>query len=122
MLRTKPLCLSFVVALCAVCLPALAHAQGGNSGSIVGYVYDQTGAPIKGVKITANSPTQIGGTKVAYSNDEGGFRIPQLSPGTFEIRASAPKLKTYIQKDLKVGINAAAEVNLVMEVESQGVE
>jgi len=122
-LRTKPLCLSAVAALCAVvCLPALAHAQGGNSGSIVGYVYDQTGAPIKGVKIAATSPTQIGGTKVAYSNDEGGFRIPQLFPGTFEIRASAPKLKTYIQKALKVGINAPAEVNLVMEVEAQGVE
>ena len=62
---------------------------------------EQTGAPIKGVKVAATSPTQIGGTKVAYSNDEGGFRIPQLFPGTFEVRATAPKLKTVIQKEIE---------------------
>jgi len=89
---------------------------------MIGYVFDQTGSPIKGVKVTATSPTQIGGNKIAYTNDEGMFRFRQLFPGTFEVRATAPKLKTVIQKDIKVGISAAAELNLVMEVEAQGVE
>jgi carboxypeptidase family protein len=103
-------------------LPAVALAQGGSEGSIIGYVYDQTGSPIKGVKIVASSPTQIGGSKTGYTNEEGMFRMRQLFPGTFEVRASAPKLKTVIQKEVKVGISAAAEVNLVMEVEAAGVE
>jgi hypothetical protein len=103
-------------------LPAVALAQGGNAGSIIGYVYDQTGSPIAGIQVTAVSPTQIGGARVAYSNDEGFFRIPALFPGTFELRAVAPKLRTVVQKDVLVGITVPAEVNLVMEVESAKVE
>jgi hypothetical protein len=100
----------------------IAHGQGGTYGTIIGYVYDQTGNPVKGVKIAASSDTQIGGAKVAYSGEDGAFRLRQLFPGTFEIRASAPKLKTVIQKEIKVGITAPAEVTLVMEVETAGIE
>lgn len=99
-----------------------AHAQGGVNGSINGWVLDQTGSPIKGVKVSATSDTQIGGAKVAYTNDEGFFRIVGLLPGVFEVAASAPKLKTAVQKDLRVGLNAPAQVDLVMEVETGTVE
>src|SRR5947207_2406133 len=67
------------------------RAQKGDSGSITGCVLDQTGSPIKGVKVTTSSPTQIGGRKVSYTNDEGCFRFPILDPGVFEVRADAPK-------------------------------
>jgi len=119
MLRIKAISIGF---LASMLLPLAAHAQGGNSGSIVGYIYDQTGNPIKGVKLTASSPTQIGGGRSTYSNEEGYFRFSALFPGVFEVRATAPKLRTYIQKEIKVGISAAAEISLVMEVESAGVE
>ena len=81
-------------------------------------MFDQTGNPLAGVQITASSPTQIGGSKTAYTNEEGQFRVRQLFPGTFQVSASAPKLKTVIQKDVKVGITSAAEVNIVMEVQT----
>src|SRR5689334_4975675 len=94
-----------------------AHGQSrGDSGSIVGYVVDQTGNPIRGVKVTATSSTQIGGKKTAYTNDEGYFRFPVLDPGNFQVRTEAPKLKTQVQENVKVGINAPAELNIVMEV------
>ncbi len=96
-----------------------ARAQGGVNGSIVGYVFDQTGAPIKGVKVTARSETQIGGSKAAYTNDEGYVRLVGLLPGRFEATASAPKLRTVVQKGINVGIDAPAEINLVMDVETQ---
>ena len=50
------------------------------------------------------------------------FRLRQLFPGIFQVSASAPKLKTVIQKDVKVGITSAAEVNIVMEVQTGDVE
>ena len=119
MLRLRAL---FIALSCSLALPALAptaaFAQGGADGSIVGYVFDQGGNPLAGVQITASSPTQIGGSKRAYTNEEGQFRIRQLFPGTFQVSASAPKLKTVIQKDMKVGITSAAEVNIVMEVQT----
>jgi hypothetical protein len=110
-----------VCMILGMCLPSMALAQM-SSGSITGFVVDQTGSPVRGVKISATSPTQIGGAQVGYTNDEGQFRLRQLFPGTFEVRASAPKLRTVVQKDVKVGISAPSEVNIVMEVESQGVE
>jgi len=108
------------IALCALGRPA--HAQNGDSGSIIGYVLDQGGSPVRGVKVTASSATQIGGKKIAYSNDEGAFRFPNLQPGVFEVRAEAPRLRTVVQQNIKVGINAPAELSLVMEVASEKVE
>ena len=97
-------------------LPAVASAQ--VVGSIIGTVVDQNGMPLGGVQLSARSGTQIGGEKVGYSNSEGFFRFPGLQPGSFEVRARAPKLKTVVQQDVKVGVNAPAEVVMVMEVES----
>ncbi len=108
---------------CALALSVVAvglvHAQGGVNGSIEGSVFDQTGAPIKGVKITVTSPTQIGGAKSTYTNDEGYFRLIGLLPGTFDVIAMAPKLRTVNQKNVKVGVDAPASVDVVMEVETQ---
>ena len=97
-------------------VPAVVRAQGGASGSIIGYVFDEGGMPLKGVKVSATSPTQIGGAKTAYTNDEGSFRISQLDPGKFEVRAAAPKLETIVNKDVKVGISSATELNIIMKV------
>lgn len=101
----------------ALAIPSIAAAQSSSHGTIVGTVLDQTGMPIKGVKISAKSDTNIGGPKVVYSNDEGTFRIVGLNPGKFEINASAPKMNTVIQKGIDVGLAAAAEVTLMMEVQ-----
>jgi hypothetical protein len=97
-------------------LPAAASAQ--VVGSIIGNVLDQSGTPLAGVQLIVSSGTQIGGEKVSYSNAEGFFRFPGLQPGTFELRARAPKLKTVVQRDIRVGVNAPAEVVVMMEVES----
>ena len=103
-------------------LPRPAPAQKGDSGSITGCVFDQTGMSIRGVKITISSATQIGGRKTAYSSDEGCFRFPILDPGVFELHAEAPQLRSVVQKNLRVGINAPTEVNLVMEVKTDRIE
>ncbi len=121
MLITHRAVLSAGMALCFSLIaapPRQALAQGGSTGMIFGSVYDQTGAPITGVRVTARSETQIGGVKSAYTNDEGYFRFPGLLPGTFEVSASAPKLKSVLQKGVRVGINAPVDVTLVMEVET----
>ena len=112
---SRPLASAFIAAL-VLLAPVIAHGQGGDSGSIVGYVFDQAGNPVRGVKIVATSSTQIGGPKVAYTNDEGSFRIRALIPGVFEVKATAATLRTVVQKDVRVGITAPAELSLVMEV------
>ena len=105
-----------VLAQAMVAVPAVSVAQ--VVGSITGTVTDQTGSPLSGVKLIARSETQIGGPKVAYSNAEGFFRVPALQPGVFEVTATAPKLRSVIQKGINVGVNAPADVLLMMEVET----
>jgi hypothetical protein len=95
-----------------VALPARAQV----AGSITGMVIDQTGNPLSGVKISARSETQIGGTKVTYSGADGTFRLPSLATGTFEVRASAPKMQEVLQRDVKVGITSATDITIMMEV------
>jgi hypothetical protein len=112
----------FISAMALLALSVPARAQRGDSGSIVGFVYDQSGGPVKGVRITASSDTQIGGRKQVYSNSEGAFRFSALDPGVFDLRADAPRLRTFIQKSIKVGINAPVEVDIVMEVATTEVE
>jgi hypothetical protein len=109
----------FVVAMAGLLLaPSMVWAQGGASGSLLGMVVDQTGQPMSGVKISARSDTQIGGAKVTYTNATGEFRVMGLIPGVFEVTATVPKMKTVHQKGVNVGVNAAAEVTLMMEVET----
>ena len=99
-----------------------ARAAGGQNGSIIGAVFDQSGMPLRGIKVTVSSDTEIGGVRTAYSNEEGRFRFAALSPGQFELRASATKLRTVIVKDVRVGISAPVEVNVLMEVETASEE
>jgi hypothetical protein len=113
----------YPVAILTVVLFGLASGLAGPAqaqvvGSIMGNVYDQNGRPLSGVRIAARSETQIGGERTTYTNADGFFRLPGLQPGRFEVHATAPRLKTLLQKDVLVGVNAPAEVNLLMDVEA----
>jgi hypothetical protein len=115
MARQRWFHLAAVAIAILVSRPALAQVVG----SITGTVYDQTGVPLGGVRIAARSDTQIGGQKTAYSDSQGFFRIPGLQPGSFEVVASAPGLKSVVQKQVRVGLNAPAEVNVLMEAQTR---
>lgn len=106
-----------LIALACCAVPASAFAQ--ITGRITGSVTDQNGTPLKGIKITAKSPTQIGGARTVYSNDEGSFTIVNLMPGEFEVTASSQGLKTFTQRGIKVGVNSPEEIYPIMEVETQ---
>jgi hypothetical protein len=100
-----------------VAAPSLA-AFGQTVGTIEGHVFDQSGTPIRGVKVVATSPTQIGGPKTMVTGNDGLFRFPGLTPGVFTVTASAPKLKTVEQQNVKVSAVNTSEIDILMEVES----
>ncbi len=85
-------------------------------GTLRVWVFDQTGTPLRGVKVTV-SPAP-GGRAVTYTNDEGLCRFTGLPAGRYQLTASAPKLRTVVQSDLLVGAQGA-EANLVMETEDR---
>jgi hypothetical protein len=82
-------------------------------------VTDQSGNPLRGVSIKAESDVQIG-VKTATTNEEGYFTILGLSPGNYKVTASAPSMATVVQDAVPVGITSAVELNFFME--AQGAE
>jgi hypothetical protein len=117
MVRTWSRVVSVVIGVLLVFPAAIASAQ--VVGTIVGSVYDQTGQPLSGVKISATSPTQIGGAKVTYTDKDGEFRVAALQPGVFTVTASAPKMTTFEQRGVNVGVSAPAQVTIVLEVQTE---
>ena len=98
--------------------PSVAFGQGGQAGSIVGYVTDQSGNPLRGVKIVGDSDVRSGKPAVGYSTQDGEFHIMALMPGKYKVTATSPGMTPVVQQNITVGINSATEVNIVMEVQT----
>jgi hypothetical protein len=90
-------------------------AIGPTPGTLAVFVFDQAGQPLKGVKVTASSAP--GGGRTAYTDDEGFCRLTDVPAGTYQVTASAPKLREVVQRNVAVRPEGG-EANLVMEVDS----
>lgn len=107
---------AFFVTLALMLLPVVSFAQ--TTGTISGTVWDQTGTPVAGVNVVIESPTQIGGKQSSVSDQGGRFRFSSLTPGTFSLLASAPRLKKISQSGIRVSQGKTVELDLIVEVES----
>jgi hypothetical protein len=109
-----------VICIAAVLAPlaSVPAAFAQNRGAISGHVYDLAGIPLRGITITATSPSQIGGAQVTVSNDEGGFRLQGLFPGKFKLTVTAPKMRTLVQENVVVTGANVTDVDLLMDVDT----
>src|SRR5512147_1742936 len=70
-----------------------------TAGSINGTVLDGSGATVAGATLVlVNSGT--GETRESASSAEGYFTFPDLAPGRYELRTSAPGFKASVRADL----------------------
>jgi len=113
--------LAVLVALVAApMLEGTARAQ--STGMLRGVVFDQSGTPLKGIRVGLSSPTQIGGERVAYSDEQGVFRFLQLAPGEFALTARSPGMKPYRQDGIRIAQNQSFDVDVILEVDTGAVE
>ena len=100
--------------LLSLTLPHRAIAQDG-SASLQGVVEDISGARIAGAKITVLDPAR-GFRSEAESDAQGQFIFAMLSPGRYDISASAPGMttKTSHGVELYVGGVAVVQVRLAL--------
>ncbi len=84
-------------------------------GSIVGNVKDNTGAAVPGatVRITNKVTNQ---TREVTTNAEGGFSIPTVQTGLWEVRVTKSGFKTYTRSNVEVILNNITRSDVTLDV------
>jgi outer membrane receptor protein involved in Fe transport len=95
-----------------VSLPLRAQVTGAT---LSGTVTDSSGAVIPNAQITAKNMA-TGGTREVTADAAGLYSIPNLLPGSYEVRVSAKGFSTAVQSNITLAVGAQQQLNFPMKV------
>jgi hypothetical protein len=98
-------------------LVGLAHqaaAQVGTS-SILGYVYDSTGAAIPRAQVTLTRPS-TGLRLTTKTNQTGLYKFPDLLPGTYDLTITHSGFQTYQVRGIVLQVDQHPQYNATLQV------
>src|SRR5881396_2439841 len=106
----------FVAAIVALIAlgTCLSFAQN-STATILGTVKDASGALIPGVSITVKH-TESGLTRTVVSGERGGYNVPLLPVGAYEITTTMPGFKQVVRSGINLVVGQEAVVDLTLEV------
>lgn len=103
-----------VVPMLVVVALALPARGQGLTGAIDGTVKDQTGAVLPGTTVTLSSPGLLGGPQVRVTENDGSYRFPNLSPGTYSLLFELPGFQRVERAGLAVSANRTITLDQVL--------
>lgn len=102
-----------------VLIVVLSMASPGFSqmptGSIIGSVFDPSGAIMPGVELTLRD-TQTGATRTAKTTAEGSYEFLQLRPSTYAVTAAANGFQRLVEHNIVVNVGAVVHLDLKLVV------
>ena len=115
-MRLRLFCAWLCAALMIAATSGPALAQGGSTAaSIIGTVTDASGAVIPGATVEVkNNATAT--TFNATTNDQGGFTIPAVDPGSYTVTVTLMGFKTAVLNNVNVNAGTPAAVRVRLEV------
>jgi len=96
--------------------PSPAVAQRTTTGTVAGKVLDTSGAVLPGVAVSLTSPDALGQFS-GVTDSQGVYRVTNLPPATYDVRAELSGFQTVIRK-APVRLNAVTEVDFTLSVGS----
>ena len=90
--------------LLLACVSAFSQA---NLGRITGTITDQTGGAMAGVTVTVTD-TERGVTRTLTTDEAGAYNAPNLTPGTYTVRAEAKGFKTIQRENILLEVGKEA--------------
>ncbi len=111
-MKRNLLVLSLLMIFLFVSVPLMYSAL---TGVILGKITDKDGTPLPGVKVTISGPS-LQGVREDFTNESGVFRIPELPPGEYTIKAELEGMKPVEKKGIRVYINKTTKITLKMEI------
>ena len=110
-------CAAFVAALILPVLfgrPAdLLAQQGVTTGSIVGRIVDNTGAPLAGATVTARN-VDTGTTRDVQTNADGRYTAGFLQPGDYLVTAEFPPLPAEERGPVRINLGETQTIDLAL--------
>ena len=92
-----------------LCSVSIALAQA--TSSVTGTVFDPTGAVIPGARIElVNAANQS--KRITTSNSDGRYSLPQVAPGTYDVRASSPGFRSILIGNVQLLVNQPATLDV----------
>lgn len=83
-------------------------------GTILGNVTDQTGATVGSAKVTIRN-TETGQTRETLTTEDGSYRAPELSLGTYTVTVEKTGFKTSVTKGIKVDVATESRVDAALQ-------
>src|SRR5437870_7990318 len=114
-------CLNQSIRILLVCLAVIScystvmsQAQS-NAADLQGTVRDQKGAVVAGGTVMARN-TATNSSRDATTNDDGFYKITNLTPGEYEVTVKATNYKTSQIPSLKLTVGQTADQDVTLEV------
>src|SRR5438552_7978919 len=86
-----------------------------STATILGVVRDTTGALVPGVNITVKH-VDSGLTRTVLTGENGGYTVPLLPVGPYEITTSMPGFKQGVRRGINLAVGQEAVIDLTLEV------
>ncbi len=86
-----------------------------TTGTISGTVIDETGGVLPGVSVTGVN-TGTGLTRSVISDDEGRYRLLQLVPGNYQVRAELAGFQTAVVEEISLSMTQEAVIGIILRV------
>jgi hypothetical protein len=99
------------LAVLVLCVPAFSQ---GNTGRILGSVFDQTGGTIAGATVTVVD-TERGINRTLTTDDAGEYNAPNLTPGNYTVRAEAKGFKKLERQNVVIEVGKEVRVDLTVQ-------
>ena len=84
------------------CRAAIGSAQTLQSGTIAGVVRDTSGAVLPGVTVEASSPALIEKVRTGVTDNEGVYKLINLTPGTYAVTFTLPGFSVVKRDGLEI--------------------
>ena len=111
---TRSLQITSLLIVLLSCANVVIGQSQSNAADLQGTVKDATGAIVPNATITARHPG-TNKTSTTTSNDEGVYRIVNLTPGDYEITVEAPNFKKAVLTKVTLTIGQSAQVDVSLE-------
>src|ERR1700739_1297448 len=85
------------------------------TGSIVGSVYDRTGATVPGAQLILND-TATGNPRGTSTSPEGSYEFLELRPGTYDLAVEANGFRRTVERSIVVNVGLMVRLDVTLDL------